>query len=621
MTFLSSVKSPALVGLLLLVAFVSCDDELTTIGDRVIGSEPFFTGKKEYAVFAYNKRIEAVQTNKLPVYQLGIYDDPVYGRTEAQITSQLLLTTPNPIFGSFRPDREVADPENPAQIAENETVKEVFLYIPFLTRTATPPDTDRDGVPDSLDDEPTDGTNDSDGDNISNAEETANGTDPLDATSTEVTDENPANTFARRVDIDSIYGNREQEFTLKVQRSTFFLRDLDPATDFQDQQEYFSTQQFDPSFVSDLLYEDTQSISDREYVFRKTDDPNTDLDESLEVDRLQPGIRVELDSLFFQQNILDKEGSTELLSQTNFSEFLRGIHLSLTPNGQNDLLMLLDLARANITITYEYQRVDTNATLSDTSDDTVVTQEGTYVLNLLQISGQSVNGNAVNTFINNAYPQEILDDFGDDVEASRIYLKGGAGSYTEINLFDDDGDEVAAGIDEIRSNNWIINEANLVFYIDRATLDAMGVNNEGDDAPSREPFRLYLYNTETGLPLINFGTENTVSQDLFGSFLNYDGIIQEEDSKGIRYAVRITDHINNLVVREEDNVKLALTITPDITRLATLDAMVEGDNGLEEQNIPIASTLTPVGTILFGSNESVDEEVRLKLEIFYTEAN
>ncbi|MBT8292383.1 MAG: DUF4270 domain-containing protein, partial [Eudoraea sp.] len=40
-----------------------------------------------------------------------------------------------------------------------------------------------------------------------------------------------------------------------------------------------------------------------------------------------------------------------------------------------------------------------------------------------------------------------------------------------------------------------------------------------------------------------------------------------------------------------------------------------------EQSIPVSATISPLGTILIGSNVPDTEERKLKLEIFYTEAN
>ena len=627
MIFLNSVKWPTLVGILVLMSLVACEDDPTTIGAGIVGNEPFSTERAEFEVFAFNKEIEAVQTNRLPVYQLGIYNDPLYGITEARITSQLRLSLTNPTFGAFsKTVEDNLDPDVPTQALgednENETVKEVILYIPYLTLTDAQRDADSDGVDDAFDADSADPTNDDDGDGVSNIQETANGTDPLDANSFEISDTSPANTFANRVDLDSIYGNRNLPFNLKVENSTFFLRDLDPNTSFQQSQEYFSTQEFSPEFVSDVLFDGEVVISDEEILeFFEEDDPDTDVDERLQVEtRLAPGIRVALDNTFFQENLIDREGESVLLSQANFTEFLRGIHLSVTPATGEEMLLLLDLQQANITVTYDYNRVDVNGTGTDTSDDEIVLEEESFVLNMVQAAG----GNAVNTFINDAYPPEIQNQLNNNENASRIYLKGGAGAYTEIRLFDDDGDELAEAINEFRANNWIVNEANLVFYVDRTTIDNAGAAPLGDDEPSREPERLYLYNTETGLPLINFATEVSISETLFGSFLNYDGIVQRDAAGNAeRYSIRITDHINNLVVRDSANVNLGLTLTPSAAIIGTANAMAFDDLGnVTEKQLPLGSTLSPAGTVLFGSGEDVqDETKKLVLEIFFTRAD
>jgi len=627
MIFLKRIKWPALIGALVLMISVGCEEDPTTIGDGLVGSEPFTSSKAEFPVFAFNKKIEAVQTNRLPLYQLGVYNDPVFGITEGQITSQLRLSTTNPSFGIFNQDIENnPDPTSASQISENEQVTEVILYIPYLTKNQLVRDSDNDGVDNVYDSAPDDPNNDSDGDGIPNATENSNGTNPLDINSTEVTDENPANTFPKRVDIDSIYGDRSQPFRLKVERSTFFLRDFDPDSNFQEVQEYFSTQQFSPTFVSDVLFEGDVMVDDKEYLIFDEDDPETEeIDESKIVEtRLDPGIRIPLDITFFQENFIDKEGEFELLSQNNFNDFFRGIHITLDPPNQ-DMLLLLDLSQANVTVSYDYKRIDVNGT-PETDDDEEITDSRDYVFSFLQVQAQAgtVNGNAVNTLINEPLPTQIEDQLDTGVNASKIYLKGGAGTYAEILLFDDVDDGVAEAINEIRANNWIVNEANLVFYVDRTTIDAAGMTPGGDDQPFREPSRLYLYDTETGLPLINFATERTTAENLFGSFLNYDGIVQKDSQgKADRYSIKITDHINNLVVRNAPNVSLGLTMTGDLGRIGRLSAMTFDDMGnLVEEELPVISTISPVGTVLFGSEtggQNLDK--RLKLEIFYTEAN
>ena len=504
----------------------------------------------------------------------------------------------------------------------NERVKEVILYIPYLTKPTALQDRDLDGVDDAFDADPSDPNSDSDNDGLTDNQEKAGGTDPLnedtdgDGIKDDVDDDNMNTSVAKRIDIDSIYGKREVPFELKVQRSTFFLRDLDPNTNFQESQEYFSNQNFSPDFVTNsLLAQGAEStevvIDDFEFLLPRQDDPETsDVDESELFNKANPGIRVELDSAFFGNNILKKEGDLELLSQANFNEFLRGIHLSIIPQAENHYL-LLDLRQATIGLTYEYDSVDTNGTATDRTDDEVVTKESTFTMNLLRgDTNGNVVGNAVNTFIKDDLPVEIENNLGSPENASRIYLKGAGTTYAELNLFDEVNGRVA--INEIKANKWVINEASLVFYLDRATLDAA--------AGAVDPPRLYLYNAETNRPLFDARLDQLDQTNSLASFPLYDGVLEKDSNeKGVKYTVGITSHINNLIVRDSTNATLGLTITPDIRSTGAINAMLPNN---VEKDLPVISTISPLGTVLFGSQEvSGNEGMKLKLEIAYTEAN
>jgi len=598
-----------LLGLGFTFYFSSCEEEMVTIGAEVIGGEPFVTDKAYFDVYVFNRKIEAVQTNKLPIYQLGVFQDAVYGGTEAQITSQLTLQNGqgSPIFGVYSQaiENEADTDENASTIDENERIKSVYLYLPFFQNPSG--DRDGDGVADELDADPEDPNSDTDGDTVSDNQERINMTNPLDSDTdgdgiSDGDDEDTAvSRFPNRVDLDSIYGDRTQQFNLKVERSTFFLRDQDPNTNFEQAQEYYSTQQFAPTFVSDVLYEGDLSISDEEILTFPEDDPDTEEDESEGVpERLQPGVRVPLDATFFQQNFLDMEGKTELLSQANFEDFIRGIHLSLTPTAE-DLLILFDLTNANITITYEYDRIEEG-------NPTVEEQE--YTLSLITGGAQQrINSNAVNTYINELYPAGIDGAMDTGANASRIYLKGGAGSFAEVHLFEENSGRTI--IEEIKANNWIINEANLIFHVDRTAMQGVTLDEE--------PVRLYLYNSESVQPIYNPINEQSVADTPFGIFLDYDGFLETDGGQGVKYTIRLTEHINNLVVRDSVNSVLGLTSTPDIRLSGTLNTRLA--IGMDE-DLPVSTTLSPLGTVLFGSDVTgAEEPMKLQLEISYTDTN
>ncbi len=596
MGFLNKFKFPALAGILLVVALVSCEQELTTIGAEVIGGEPFKTDKVVYNVSAVNKKITAVPTNQLPIYQLGVYNDLVYGKTEATITSQVQLPS-STTFGIYSQDDELNDSN---KIAENEMIDSVVVYLPYFTNVA---DSDNDGVPDALESatDAFDATNDSDGDGVANNDEAAAGTNPQvkDTDGDGIEDGtdvvNDAVAFAKILKLDSIYGDSTQTFSFKIERSTYFLRDLDPSSNFQDAQQYYSDQQFSPSFTEEVFYEGQNSISNKEYLIDgEEDDPDTtDVDETTKV-KVSPGIRVQLDQTgidFFQSNILDKEGGSELLSASNFKEFFRGIHMSVVPSSE-ELLFFLNMNNAQIQVYYHYDKI---------VDGEEVVDNGTFNMSLLTTSG-----NAVNTYINDAYPAEITDalDAPEIDNASRIYLKGGAGSFAEIQLFDTEEE-----INLIKANNWVINEAHLIFYVDQNALGTEGL----------EPPRLNLFNAETNLPLYNSATEISDTDSALGAFLNYDGVLEKSADRGVKYTINITEHINNIVIRDSINATLGLQVTSDI-RITGVNNVIL-NNG-DDRDFPSSATLTPLSTVLFGNNVSPEEAgKKLQLEIFYTETN
>lgn len=591
-----------LAGLAALMLVFSCEEDATTIGVGVINESPFRTGVQEYDVFVYNRGVDAVQTNKLPVYQLGNFVDPVYGRTEARITTQVGLEggLGNPTFGVLSQAQEdVADTDGDEEtVPENERVTEVFFYIPFLQNPNG--DTDQDGVVDILDADPNDPNSDTDGDGVSDNDERVTGTDPLnvDTDGDGINDDEDlevvGNIYPQQVDLDSIYGDRDVPFNLKVELSTFFLRDLDPNSGFLEAQEYFSSQQFSPGFVDEVLFEGPVTISTEETIVFQEDDPDTEEDESLIIDqRLQPGIRVPLNIDFFQQNIIDNEGKSPLLSGSNFVNFFRGVHVSVS----DDILFILDITQGNIQINYEYDAVD---------EGEMVVEKGDYTLTFIT-GGNTIpiTGNAVNTFNNEAYPSNIADELDTGNNASRIYLKGGSGTFAEVELFEPNNGETI--INQIKANNWIINEANLVFYVDREALDAAGINEE--------PERIYLYNAESNAQLYNISlsTENTLEGRIDN---NYGGFLEEEDGQGVKYTVRITNYINDIIVRDSVNATLGLAVTADITNTDARPAMPDSGG---EQDLSLGATLTPLSTILFGSELPDSDDRKLKLQIFFTE--
>jgi hypothetical protein len=201
---------------------------------------------------------------------------------------------------------------------------------------------------------------------------------------------------------------------------------------------------------------------------------------------------------------------------------------------------------------------------------------------------------------------QAIEESNEDTGAEKLFLNGGEGTMTIVELF-----ESEAQIEAFRENNWLINEANLSFYVDQDFASEIN-----------EPTRIYLYDLDNNriiadynfaLNFVQDGNENNPATSLssFSAPLEID-----EDGNGIRYKLNVTQHVNNIIENETENVRLGLAVTQNIN--ITNNAAVRNTEDVEFY--PVMGVVTPQGTVLHG-NLSNDEEKRLKLRIYYTEIN
>ena len=400
------MKSKFLI--LLLITLFSCTKEYNTIGTDILKSDTFKTNVELVPINVVQKAIPPFKSNALPAYQLGSINDNLFGKSEASFITQVNLSEISPNFGLWSQQRENdGDDSNIAVIEENETVTNVYLDIPFFNNTF---DSDGDGVIDIYDVDNNDINSDSDGDGLTDIQERANGTDPLNPdtdgdgiTDDKDTDTQNPNSGATLYDVDSLLGNRDASFKIKVQELDYYLRSYDPTDNFESFQKYYSDEIQLLNFSGFTIHDDEVSIDTNEIVIYKEDDPDTDdVDESEEVkERLTPRLRLPLDKDFFQRKIIDHEGSDDMTNADNFNIYFKGLVLQAYDFSE-DLLMILDYSNAKINIEYEYDKYNKNDTDDNTSDDTIDKVKANYELNL--------SGNQINVFNKSAYNQDILNN-------------------------------------------------------------------------------------------------------------------------------------------------------------------------------------------------------------------
>ena len=200
-------------------------------------------------------------------------------------------------------------------------------------------------------------------------------------------------------------------------------------------------------------------------------------------------------------------------------------------------------------------------------------------------------------------------DVNNSENLSKGYLKGGEGFMLELDLFTENNGENI--LNEIRSKGWLINEANLTMYIDKDAVDISG--------GIIEPSRIYLYDIESKAPVIDYFVDQSQGQKRKDQKTVHSGLIEiDEDRNGIKYKIRISEHVKNIIRNDSLNKKLGLVVTSDITNAVNTE--LKSTDELEY--IPISTVINPLGTILYGPNpEPINHDKRFRLELFYTEIN
>lgn len=593
--------------LLISIVFISCNKDYKTVGLNLIDNNTFRTNLEEIPLSVKMRNIPTYVSNVVQTFQIGEYNDNIYGSSKVSFLSQVNFEDPNLVFGDYAQSNEDNPDGNISRIQENETIKNVFLDIPFFTNID---DDDNDGVINIYDVDSTDPYSDSDGDGVSDADESNLGQNPLDEDTDgdgilDGEDTESINPYAGRTlyELDSLIGNPEATFKLKVSELDYFLRPYDPDSNFEKFQKYYSNNTLPENFSGYTLFDSEIKIDSNELVFYNEDDPETEEDDESEVvkERLSPRIRVDLDHDFFQTKFLDIEGSQEISNLDNFKLYFKGLVLEAY-DFSDPLLMILNFNEAEIKVVYEYQKYNKQDTPDDTSDDTVDTEEADFLFKL--------NGIKLNSFKHDAYPGYVYSAIADTItNPERVYLKGGQGIMAEIELFkDDNGVDV---LEEIRSKEWLVNEANISIYIDKEMLSSSG--------GIIEPSRLYLYDLVNKAPIIDYFVDNSAGQKSYQNKVIHGGIIELDDDKnGLMYKIRISEHIKNVVRKDSTNVKLGLVVSSDINN--TINIEVKDSEYM--LFTPLSSAINPLGTVLIGPSPSAENfDKRMKLNLFYTEVN
>ena len=510
-------------GLFALVFIIlSCEKEFSNVGSSLLPSDTFVIDSQMASLQVEHNAVEIIRTDNLSFFYLGEYQDQVFGNTNARFTTQLSLPSASTgIFGKMNVDQETngvsSEDINKNPHDEQETVTEVWLEIPFYTNQR---DRDGDGVIDVFDIDPDDSDSDSDGDTLTDLEESRSANlDPLNPDTdgdgiNDAEDEDTINpdTEANVYEIDYLYGDTTQEVHFQVKKLNFFLPNLDPEDNFESDKAFYSDKDFEQEgLTSQPLFDDKFTLDFDEIVSFEVDDSETeDVDESTEVDqRLSPRIRIPLDTAFFQQSILEIEGEDMLLDNNRFQEYFNGIVIGLQSTA-SPLMMQLNFGTGVIKIEYDYKELvlTDGGDASNAEDYESQDSSSVYTLNL-----SGVRFNTITQTQTSAEVQTAINGSGD---GQNIYLKGGLGVVSYIDLFV--GDAGQDQLQTLQDNPWLINEANLTLYVDRQKINDLGLN----DLPSR----LYLFDASESIPLVDFNADPTSGPNPADNKSTFGGLAQ-----------------------------------------------------------------------------------------------
>ncbi len=407
---------------------------------------------------------------------------------------------------------------------------------------------------------------------------------------------------------------------LSVYENQYTMETLDADSNLQDVKRFYTDQEnlFTSNMGIQILNNDNgtsanPNTQNSQFYFDSSEIVETTLATSTTAavtTRKAPGMYLKLDTAFFDSKILHAT-TDQLLNNGNFVRWFKGLYFKIEQyNNTPTCMALMNFRKGTITVNYKEDIT--------TTPDPATRVDKSIVLNL---NGTSVNL-IKNDFGVSGTTYNSLPSIGDTAQGDdRLYLKGGEGSTAVIDLF-----TASNQLTTYRNKGWIINEANLIFNIDQT---AMGTNTV-------EPDRIFVYDLNNRRPMIDYYYDNTTSSVENANKYIHGGIIEKDNTgRGTRYKVKITNYIRNLLNKDIDstNIKLGVSVCQSISNVNTLKAKSAPAYSIwktlpaiqkNSYFYPSASVISPLGTVLYGSNIPATDpnyDKRLRLEIFYTKPN
>jgi len=391
----------------------SCEDDISGVGSGLLDSGS--TANVQYVnLIAYNSNNDSIRSDEKVLQSgvLGVYEEPVFGRTKAHFYSQARLSGFNPDFG------------------DNAEMDSVILYVPVY-------------VNDDEDEIEVDTT----------YLYLGAGEEPSDSATVRI---------KRTYKLDSIYGNTDLTMNLQVRE----------VSDYMGSQEtiHFSN----PNLAPCVDCPNTNQINVFPTVLGTGQIKNKVT--TYQVKKLNANsttvpataFQIKLDKDYFKQKFIDNQNSSDLNDNAAFiRNFFRGIELTVA----EDQGFLFNFRSASsdfsLVMYYHYDNPDEQ---EEGDEDYEETLNGGLPLNFLTFwSDPSFGYNVqVNQFEHINRSSQFVNAYTNPnttVGDSRLYLAGMDGTKTIIKINQEELNEIRQNV---LNNDWAIVGAELNLYVDES---------------------------------------------------------------------------------------------------------------------------------------------------------
>lgn len=386
------------------VSLVSCEDDISDVGSGLLD-----TGSSANVFYvdliSYNTNSDSIRSDEKVLQNgiLGVFEEPVFGRTKAKFISQARLGSLSPDFGT------------------NPELDSVILHIPVFSKTLEDADVDTTYVYLAENESPSD-------------------------TATMV--------IKRTYKLDSIYGAVDMPMTLNVREVSEYLYSQDST--------YYSNPNLGnpncsscpninnidvfPTVIGSQVVRKTVSTFEK----RKKSEPEV---------VPMVSIRIPMDVAYFKSKFIDNQNSADLSNQSTFiRNFFRGIELSVD---ESQGFFFNFNPNLGLTMHYTHENTDEDAGENPERKKGVFNLSfGSYWDSIMGYNVQVAqfdHQNRSSQFVNSYENADTLNG------APRLYLAGMEGTKVHIKLNQDQLNEIR---NNVQNNDWAIVGAELNLHMD-----------------------------------------------------------------------------------------------------------------------------------------------------------